>query len=180
MFFPPVFSGPKWALCHRKKQQAAPETGSAVCGGSALFPLAETVNASLSDDGPVTVAFERTVRNETPERTKTDFRKIFLGAAAQNEAARAGISHIARANLYPNPVDAQGKIAGHVGRQARAGYRYSAPLPQRRRKTVCRPLPAFHPTSRLPLHSRARPFRFRCLTGFSAPTRPRHMPVCFP
>jgi len=35
---------------------------------------------------------------------------------ALDQAAAAGISHIARANLYLNPVDAQGRIVDRVGR----------------------------------------------------------------
>jgi len=35
---------------------------------------------------------------------------------ALDEAAAAGISHIARANVYLNPVDAQGRIVNRVGR----------------------------------------------------------------
>ena len=36
---------------------------------------------------------------------------------ALDEAAAAGISHIARANLYLNPVDEKGRIVNRVGRQ---------------------------------------------------------------
>lgn len=37
--------------------------------------------------------------------------------AALDEAAATGITHIARANLYLNPVDAQGRIVTRVGRE---------------------------------------------------------------
>ena len=37
--------------------------------------------------------------------------------AALDELAATGISHIARANLYVNPVDEKGRIVTHIGRQ---------------------------------------------------------------
>ena len=46
--------------------------------------------------------------------TITEMRAMVIDALDQ--AAATGITHFARANLYLNPVDAQGKIVNRVGK----------------------------------------------------------------
>jgi len=47
--------------------------------------------------------------------TLPQMREMLL--AALDELAATGVSHIARANLYVNPVDEKGKIVDRVGRR---------------------------------------------------------------
>jgi hypothetical protein len=100
--------------------------------------------------------------------------------AALDEAAATGITHIARDNLYLNPVDAQGQIVARSGHQPLPHI----DVPPRNRNAAdeheLKPsLPCSLPLAVL-IVPPARPVLLVSgLTCFSSHFRLWHMPVCF-